>query len=87
MELYKEILTDVLAKREIHVIFPDLAQDANEIVEQECYQALQKIKAIIEDDSLTDFMCIEEIVRVFEAIGSGGGLRHDPWFGCGSIVW
>jgi len=77
MELYKEILAQALAKKEAQVTFPDLTLDANKLVEQECYQALQKIKAIIEDDSLSDFMCTEEIVRVLEAIGSDGGSRHD----------
>ena len=41
--------------------------------------ALQ-IKAIIEDDRLNDSECfqkIEEIIRAFEEIGSGGGIRHD----------
>ncbi|MEE1055782.1 MAG: hypothetical protein UH239_00850 [Acutalibacteraceae bacterium] len=46
----------------------------------ESYKALQKIKTIIEDDSLEDkecFMKIEEIVCLFEALGSDGGNRHD----------
>lgn len=46
----------------------------------ECYQALRKIRAIIEDDSFEDrdcFMKIEEIVRLFEELGSDGGSRHD----------
>ena len=77
MELYKEILVHALAKEEVRVTFPDLALSASEIVEQECYGALQKIKTIIEDDSLSDFMCVEEIVRVFEKMGSDGGFRHD----------
>ena len=77
MDLYKEILAHALAKKEIRVTFLDLALSANEIVEQECYGALQQIKAIIEDDSLSDFMCVEEIVCVFEKIGSNGGFRHD----------
>lgn len=54
--------------------------NAKEIVEMECYKALQKIKAIIEDDSLEDtecFMKIEKIVCLFEQIGSNGGSRHD----------
>ena len=77
MELYKEILAKVMEKEEMHVIFPDLRLNASEIVEMQCYQALQKIKAIIEDDSLSDFMCVEKIVCLFEQIGSDGGNRHD----------
>ena len=77
MELYKEILAKVLEQESIHVIFPDLNINASEIVETQSYRALEKIKAIIEDDSLSEFMCIEKIVCVLEEIGSDGGTRHD----------
>lgn len=64
----------------MQVIFPDMEVDPAQIVEGRCYLALQKIKAIIEDDSLEDEECfakIEEIVCVFEEMGSNGGGRHD----------
>ena len=80
MDLYKEILAAVLEKENIEISFPSLKMNAKEIMEPECYKALQKIKAVIEDDSLEDEECfikIEEIVRLFEALGSDGGIRHD----------
>lgn len=80
MDLYKEILVALLEKEELHITFPNLQIDADKIVELECYKALQKIKAVLENDSLKDeecFMEIEEIIRVFESLGSGGGTRHD----------
>lgn len=80
MELYKEILAHALAYEELQINIPALQLNATQIVEMECYKALQKIKAIIEDDSLEDrecFMKIEEIVHAFEEIGSTGGTRHD----------
>ena len=80
MELYKEILAHALAYGEIRVIFSGQEPDISKIVEQECYKALQKIKAIIEDDGLEDkecFLKIEEIVQALEQIGSDGGTRHD----------
>ena len=80
MEFYKEILIKVLEKEEVHIIFPNITVNANEIIKLECYNALQKIKTIIEDDSLEDakcFMKIEEIVCLFESLGSNGGNRHD----------
>jgi len=77
VELYKELLAKVLEQEAIHVVFPCLNINASEIVELQCYRALKKIKAIIEDDSLSDFMCIEEIVCVLEEIGSSGSTRHD----------
>ena len=77
MELYKEILAKVIQQQQIEITFPYLQIDASEIVHLQCYQALQQIKAIIEDDKLSDFACVEEIVRLFERLGSDGGTRHD----------
>jgi len=77
MELYKEILVKVLSQEEAHVTFPALQVDAGKSVEMQCYLALQRRKAIIENDDLSDFMCVEEIVRVFEVLGSDGENRHD----------
>ena len=80
MELYKEILAHALSQQSVEIVFPDLHMNATQIVELECYKALQKINAIIEDDSLDDESCfkkIEETVCIFEAIGSTGGGRHD----------
>ena len=80
MELYKEILAHALMYGEIQITFRGQEPDISRIVEDTCYKALQRIKAVIEDDSLEDkecFMKIEEIVNVLEDIGSGGGNRHD----------
>ena len=80
MQLYKEILTQILSNQEIHITFPNLNINPTVIIQSESYQALQKIKAVITDDSLTDsecFMKIEEIIDILETLGSGGGNRHD----------
>ena len=81
MELYQEILCHVLANEKVRVSFPELVNtDVTKIVEPECYKALGKIKAILEDDTLADSECfqqIEEIICTFEELGSGGGSRHD----------
>jgi len=80
MDLYKEILAHALANEELRITFPALQLNAAQIVESACYQALEKIKAVIHDDSLTDgecFMKIEEIICVLEQMGSSGGSRHD----------
>ena len=67
MELYQEILRHILADEKIQVSFPELTDsDSTKIVELECYRALRKIKAIL-----------EEIVCVFEDLGSDCGSRHD----------
>lgn len=80
MELYQEILTHILSKSEIRVRFSDFHIDANELVEQTCYKLLCRIHDIIRDDSLNDAECfeqIEQIVCLFEQMGSSGGTRHD----------
>ena len=80
MELYREILTKALMYGQVRVTFENPGMDVSKIIESTCYQALEKIKAIIDDDSLDDpscFMKIEEIVNTLEEIGSTGGFRHD----------
>ena len=80
MDLYKEILAQALTYGEVKITFPGEAYDLAKIVEGECYKALEKIKAIIQDNSLSDkecFMKIEEIVDVLESVWGSGGNRHD----------
>ena len=75
MNLLKEILIKALEKEEIVVNFPNI--DIGKFAEMQSYEALEKIKAIVSNDSLSDFECVEEIVSVLELYGSNGGSRHD----------
>ena len=80
MDLYREILTEALSWQRAEVTFPDLHLDARALVELKCCQALEKIRDIVQDDSLSDPACfekIEAIVTALEEAGSGGGNRHD----------
>ena len=80
MEVYQKILTNILAQEEISIQFSNLSIDAAQIVEGICYQTINQIRADLEDDSLDDPECfarIEQIVCIFEKIGSDGGCRHD----------
>ena len=80
MELYEEILADLLEHKGMRIAICITKTDISKVVEGVCYQALQKIKTIIEDDSLEDVACfirIEEIVSTLEEIGTNGGSRHD----------
>jgi len=75
MELYQEIMLKYLLShnREKGIDLAELVNDA-------AYQALKQIKLILEDDQLDDPECfwkIEQIVRVFEELGSNAGTRHD----------
>ena len=80
MKLYQEILREVLANEKIEVTFPNLKITAKEVVEMKCYQALEEIKGILENDGLEDKECfekIEETICIYERLGSDGGNRHD----------
>lgn len=69
MELYQEILISILSKEPIQINFPNLTINAKEMIELECYKTLQKIKAVLKDDSLKDNDCFiktEEIICLFE---------------------
>ena len=80
MDIYKEILVNLLLGSEVSVKFPDFEGSLKEIIESKCYCALKEIRDIIDDDSLDDPECftrIEKIVCAFESVGSNGGSRHD----------
>ncbi len=80
MELYQEIIMNLLSTQEMQISFPGLQLDINKLVESECYKALQGIHQVLQDDTLNDTQCfekIEEIVCIFETLGSSGGNRHD----------
>ncbi len=52
----------------------------SKILSSACYTALESIKKVLEDSTLEDdecFMQIENIVCIFEALGSDCGARHD----------
>ena len=80
MELFQEIFAQAVISGKIQIAFHDGEQTIAEILDSTCYQALARIKAIIQDDSLSDRECfekIEEIVCVLEKIGISCGCRHD----------
>lgn len=80
MELYEEVLIKALSQQRMEVTFPDLRLDAQALVGEKCYRALEEIRDIIRDRSLTDPECyqkIEAIIRALEEVGSSGGVRHD----------
>ena len=54
MELYEEVLIKALSQQRMEVTFPDLRLDAQALVGEKCYRALEEIRDIIRDRSLTD---------------------------------
>ncbi len=80
MDLYKELLTSVLSRSAVQVKFPDVTINPSEIVEGECYQILQEIKDILENEALEDSECflrIESIMQIMESRGITIANRHD----------
>ena len=80
VDLYPEMLREVLYKETVQVTFPNLTVNQTELPDSIAYRALRKIRDIVRDDSLRDKECfqqIEAIVCVPESIGSDGGFRHD----------
>ena len=54
--------------------------NVEEMIEMKCYQALNEIKKILEDETIDDRDCfesIESIISVFEKLGIGINERHD----------
>ena len=74
MEWYQEVLKSILLEQNGGNLY--IQSFLNDLIEMKCYQALKKIKAIIDDDKEC-FMRIEEVICVLEELGSGGGTRHD----------
>ena len=74
MERYEDILLSNWRRD------PSFREGIDRIVLDECYAALQQIREILADDSLTDpecFMKIERLVCLYEDLGSNAGNRHD----------
>ena len=77
MKLWQTILANATKEREGKMI---MEVDVEKLFEKECYIVLERIKAILEDDSLDDKDCFERIERIvclFEEMGSDCGARHD----------
>lgn len=77
MELYKQMILKGLETGELQLVLSDRGQ---EWLEGKCYQALEEIQTVLNDDSLDDKACflrIEKIVEIYEKLGSNGGIRHD----------
>jgi len=73
-----ELVNDMLYKELINIL-PAIYKNIDfvKIINLKSLHVLERIKTVIENDSLSDFECIERIVRIFEEIGSNAGNRHD----------
>ena len=79
-ELFRHLFIRALITGEIQVRFDGVGATVTEIIEGKCYQALQAIRKILDDRSLSDEHCferIEQIIETLEELGTDGGSRHD----------
>ena len=53
--------------------------DVNEIADSTAIKALSEIQNVIQNDDISDFYAIEEIVNLFEKYDINAGSRHDFW--------
>ena len=80
MELYEEVLSQVLAEHLLTYVKDFKWLPLQNTVEERCYEALVKIRDAVRDDSLDDEEClvrIDVIICALEEIGIRTGSRHD----------
>lgn len=77
MELYEQILVKTIEEIFLNWLEDHDELDIGQLINSRCYQALVEIRAILDNNYLTDFECIEEIIHVYERMGSDGGVCHD----------
>lgn len=80
MDVYQDILVRLFQRSDLHLTISGLSGGLPELTEMRCFQAIQRIRAILNDESLSDeecFMHVEEIVNTLEDLGTDGGSRHD----------
>ena len=78
--MYEQILVKALENETVQVVFPNVKLNPTEIVQLNCYQAIEKIRDVLQNEDLEDvdcFMRIEEIVNTLEDLGVDVDGRHD----------
>ena len=78
MSILQQLVIQILSREACTVEWKgwDMEQLAQRI-NHDCLGALGGIRAVLDNDQLSDSECIEEIVCILEGIGSNGGSRHD----------
>lgn len=60
MKLFQEILFTALNNQKVELVFPNVKESITDIINNKSYESLQKIKEIIDDDSLSDEACFQK---------------------------
>ncbi len=72
LELLKEEIADYVISR-----MEGLDIDADKIADTTAINALSEIQNVIQNDNISDFEAVEQIVCIFEKYNICAGARHD----------
>lgn len=76
MDLIQDLLCREIGKYVLSSV-PNMEVNLSDTLSRNAVKTLQEIKTVLENDSLDDFMCVDEIVRIMESIGIRVESRHD----------
>lgn len=82
MDFYESMINSFSEKLRAAVTPSDEEKQSllGELMNSAACRALEKIRKVLNDDRLDDQTCfwkIEEIVKIYEEMGSDGGSRHN----------
>ena len=82
MDFYESMINSFSEKLRASVTPSDEEKQSllGELMNNAACRALEEIRRVLDDDRLDDQECfarIEEIVKIYEKIGSNAGTRHD----------
>lgn len=82
MDFYESMINSFSEKLQAAVTPSDEEKQSllAELMKDAACRALEDIRTVLDDDRLDDKTCfwrIEEIVKIYEKMGSNGGSRHD----------
>ncbi len=72
LELLSNSISDIVMQR-----FEDIGIDADKIADTTAINALSEIQTVIQNEDVSDFDAVEQIVRIFEKYKINAGARHD----------
>lgn len=76
MDIKSELLSKTLADVFVHRL-DLLGIDPNTLIDTAAVLMLSEIQEVIQNDKISDFEAIEQIVRIFEKHKINTGVRHD----------
>ncbi len=72
LELLSNAILDIIMQR-----LENIGIDADKIADTTAINALSEIQKVIQDENISDFDAVEEIVCIFEKYKIRVGIRHD----------